>query len=144
MPNSQNLLFSTDFPVGRNDDGPPGEELITELRNELLQRSLTVEEPDNWRDCGWSVVCREGNSTLEIILGQTPDKLWMLQIVPFNLPGFVGRLLGRVPTASPEAVHRLALVVHEVLSTKFGMTKSRWRWDGFPDEKTGSALPDKP
>jgi hypothetical protein len=144
MPNSQNLLFSTVFPIRRDDDGPPGEELVTELHNELLQRNLTVEEPDNWRDCGWSVICREGDSTLEIILGQTPDECWLLQIVPFYLPGFLGRLLDRKPSARPEAVHRLALVVHEVLSTKLRMTKSRWRWDGFPDEKSGSALPDNP
>jgi hypothetical protein len=111
------------------------------LSSELVAEGWSTDEMDNWRDCGWSIVCRRGSSELEVVVSQIQDGQWMLQVSPKRSPGLIGSLFGGKPSASPGDVHELAVAVHRGLSTLQYLGSPQWRWDGFPDEKHSTSEP---
>jgi hypothetical protein len=141
MPTSQNLRFAATVPEDAEFDHPAGAALMRRLSAELSTAGWSIDEMDNWRDCGWSVVCRRGSSVLEVVVSQIQDGQWMLQVSPQRSPGLIGRLFGSRPSASPADVHELAVAVHHALSTLQYLGSPQWRWDGFPDERHSTPEP---
>jgi hypothetical protein len=141
MPISQNLRFTATVPKGPQFEHPAGALLMRRLSPELAAAAWNPNEMDNWRDCGWSRVCRRASSELEVVVNWVDRSYWMLQVSPRRRPGLVGRLLGSKPSATPTEVHELALAVHGALSTLQYLGSPPWRWDGFPDEKHSTPEP---
>ncbi len=96
---------------------------------------------DNWRDCGWLVVCRRGSFELTVAVSQIQEGQWMVQVSPQHSPGLIGALFGAKPSASPGDVHQLAVAVDRALSKLQYLGSPLWRWDGFPDEKHSTSEP---
>jgi hypothetical protein len=69
-----------------------------------------------------------------VVLCQIPNQEWLLQIAHERSPGFVGRLIGRNPSATFTEVYALAVDVQHALSSLQSLKSPRWRWDGFPDD----------
>ena len=111
------------------------------LSADLAAAGWGTDEMLNWRDCGWSVVCRRGSSELEVVLSWVHRGYWLLQVKPRSVSGFIGRLFGGKSSASSSAVHELALAVHHALSAAQFLGNPHWRWDGFPDEKHSTPEP---
>src|SRR5688572_2188505 len=112
MPISQNLRFTAAVPADAEFDDPPGAALIRRLSADLARAGWQCGDFDNWRDCGWSVVCRRACAEIEVVVAQIPDDAWMLQISPYYMPGLIGRLFGRQRSATAGEIHELALAVH--------------------------------
>lgn len=140
MPISQNLRFRAAIPKDPEFEHPPGALLMRRLSTELAKGWVT-EEMDNWRDSGWSMVCRRGTAALEVVFAQVADGEWLLQISPQRVPGLIGRWLGCKPSAEPANVHKLAQAIHHALSTLQYLGEPQWRWDGSPDEAHSTPEP---
>ena len=140
---SQNLLFTAKVPRDAEFDHPAGAWLMRRLAIELASAGWSTGEMDNWRDCGWSVVCRRGSSELDVRLSQLTDGTWMLQVRPHYSPGLLGRLLGGESSASPQDMYQLAVATHRALTALQYLGSPRWRWDGFPGkgDSTGEPRP---
>lgn len=141
MPISQNLRFTATVPEDAEFDHPAGATLMRRLSAELSVAGWRTDEMDNWRDCGWSVVCLRGSSALEVVVSWVERGYWMLQVRPRRVPGIVSGLFGSKPSASAADVHELALAIHHSLSTLQYLGSPKWRWDGFPDEKQSTSEP---
>ena len=114
---------------------------MLQLSEELAQAGWNLKEVDNWRDCGWSMVCHRAPSELQVILSLIEDKNWLLQISPNRLSGLVGRLFSVKPLANSRDVYDLALAVHGILSALQYLGNPRWRWDGFPYDTDSTPTP---
>jgi len=134
MPISQNLRFTAAVPQDPEFEHPPGAFLMRRLSSELAAAGWGTDNMDNWRDCGWSVVCRLASSELEVVISWVDKGYWMLQVSPRRRPGLIGRLFAAEASASATDVHELALAVHRGLSALHYLGSPRWRWDAFPDE----------
>ena len=141
MPISLNLMFIATGHKDLDPDQPPGAALLRSLSAGLARSGWSTDELDNWRDSGWSIKCRRSSSELEVVLGQVENGEWLLQVNPYRVPGVIGTLLGRKPSATPSEVHALAVGVQRALSSSGSLENPRWCWDGFPDEKHSTAEP---
>jgi hypothetical protein len=141
MHTSQNLRFTASIPKDAEFVHPAGASLIRRLSADLAAAGWITNEMENWRDCGWSVVCRRDSSVLEVVVSQIQEGQWMLQVSPQRSPGSIGGLFGRKPSASPRDVHALAVAIHRALSTLQYLGSPQWRWDGFPDERHCTSEP---
>ena len=141
MPISQNLRFTATVSEDTELEHPLGASLMRRLSSELAAAGWKTDEMDNWRDCGWSVVCHQGSSELEAVVSWVDRGYWVLQLSPRRAPGFIGRLLGAQPSATPADVYQLALAVERALSKLQYLGSPHWRWDGFPDEKHSTPEP---
>jgi len=142
MPTSQNLGFAARVPADAEFDHPAGATLVRHLSRALPAAGWSTQEMENWRDCGWSLVCYRALSELEVVVSQIEAGEWMLQVNPRRVPGFISRLFGSKPSATPKDVHELALAVHGTLSKAQLLGRPRWRWDGFPDETNSTPKPE--
>jgi|SRR5579872_5645721 len=136
MPISQNLRFWADSPADDEFSHPDGAGLMRRLYSRIASAGWLVEEMENWRDCGWSTVCQRGNGKLQIAFASIADREWILQIGPEYIPGCLGGLFGWRPSAAPNDIFELALVVHQALASDGLLANPRWQWDGFPDERS--------
>ena len=141
MPVSQNLRFTATVQEDSEHNHPPGAALMRRLALELTAAGWSTEEFDNWRDCGWSVVCRRDLSKLQVVVSEIKNGQWMLQVSPQRRLGFVGSLFGSKASATASDVHELALAVHRALSALRYLGSPHWRWDGFPDENHSTSEP---
>ena len=141
MPLSQNLLFEATSPKDTEFEHPPGAALIRRLSATLASAGWETAEIDNWRDCGWSVICRRQTSELEVVLSQVPEGRWMLQVAPMRVPGLISRWFGGSQSATTEQVYELACSVHRALSDAQFLGNPRWQWDGFPDDNHSTPEP---
>ena len=139
---SQNLRFKAGIPNDAEYVRPSGAALIRRLATKLRIAGWDVDEFDNWRDTGWSIVCRRESALLDLVVASTQDDEWLLQIAPFSKPGLIGRLLGRRPSASASDVHRLALAVHQTLAAAQWLQNPLWQWDNYPGD--GASTEPKP
>lgn len=141
MPISQNVLFRHDLPIERDEEGQPGGLPIAEqLRKELKSAGWDVDEPDNWRDCGWSLRCRRAGAVLEIAMSGVEGGAWMLQVAMDDRPGFIRRAFGAKDSAGPDEILALARAVHDIFSADSRYADLRWQWDDMP----GDASPREP
>src|SRR5262245_10685533 len=101
MPTAQYLRFITTVPPDEEFPHPAGASLLRPLGREVAVAGWNIDEVENWRDSGWSIGCRRGLLELEVVVLQVPDGAWVLRICPWRAPGFIGRLFGRKPSASP-------------------------------------------
>lgn len=128
---SQNVAFAGTAPAHEDDSWAPGHGLMIELRDKLMASGWEVSEPDVWRGSGWSLTCRAGGEELSISLAAATPPEWMLQAAPAYVPGLVGKLRGKAPSASPESCYSLARAIDAAL-TAGGFTSLRWCWDDDP------------
>lgn len=141
MPNSQNLRFFGEPLRGAEDEHPRGEWLAQSIAAKLNERGWVTASPDNWRDAGWSFPCRRGGAELEVVLAALDTRTeWMLQVAPLRGTGFLVRLLGRRPSATPHDCLDVARAVHGVLPECGAFKGLQWRWDGMPEQ--GKSTPE--
>ncbi len=107
----------------------------------LVAAGWTVGDVDIWRDSGWFAPCQRGAGKLEVVLANIEKREWMLQIAAEQNPGWLGRLVGQVRSATPTEVFDLAVAVHSALTAAGHLVDPHWRWDDFPDEKNSTAQP---
>ena len=138
MSTSQNCAFTAKPDEDPEFDHPAGATLARLLKRELELAGWATSDIENWRDCGWSVVCDRGGKKLEVVVAALPDDgRWMLQVAPVFVARFIGRLFGRVSSATQTDVLSLAKEVDRVLKDSGHAGDALWCWDGFP--KSGSA-----
>ena len=145
MSGSLNLQFDTPLARAGERDVDPGEAIAGSLREGVRASGWEVGQVEDWRDGGRVLDCRrpadaETDAVLQVVLAATAPGSWMLQVAPRDVPGFLGRLLGRAPSAGRDEVLDLARVVHAALAAQPGLGRWRWRWDGFPDD--GATTPE--
>lgn len=143
MPISQNVAFTGDAEPDAEFDRPPGVSIARLLTKDLKSAGWEVSEFDNWRDCGWSLDCTRGNAQLRVVLAETGESAWMLQIAPLRMPGLVERLFGfgRRPSATASDILALAQAVHGILTQQSRFSDWKWRWDGPPSAKHSTPKP---
>ena len=141
MPTSLNASFMGSSPKDAEYDHPEGRALARLVRQAVQQKGWVAGEPDNWRDVGWSVLCSRGSSRLECAISLVGGGKWILQVAPNAVPGFLGRALGRNPSASPAEVLELSKVVHGALQGGNAYSDFRWRWDGLPKSDSAHEPP---
>ena len=134
MPTSQNLLFAGVVPQDARHPEPPGWAIAQLLCEGAKAQGWMPEEPDNWRDCGWSFQCRRDIAKLEIALAPYGEERWIVQVGPAECPGLIGRMLGKMPSATPSDTLAFAKLVHEVVSRQPTVSSLRWAWDGPPND----------
>ena len=140
---SQNVAFAGEEPPHDDDDWALGHSLVIRLRDALVAGGWEVSEPDGWRGSGWSLDCSLAGETLVIRLGSANGGEWMLQIVPRELPGWLGKRWGKVPSATPNRCYDLATAVHRCL-TEQRFSSFRWCWDGDPWSSETTRKPSTP
>src|SRR4051812_35527423 len=109
MPISQNLRFVVNSPPPDEFEHPSGDGLLRQLCGDLAAAGWTVGEIDNWRDAGYSVSCKRGADNLQVTLANIKESEWMLQIADEYRPGLLGKLFGKVRSASSGALFELAV-----------------------------------
>ena len=144
MPISQNLRFTATAEKDAEFEHPPGAALMRSLSTKVAGAGWVTDHIDNWRDCGWSLVCRKASSELEVVITWVQRGYWLLQVSPRRVPGFISRLFGGKVSASPSDVYELALCIHHALSKLQFLGNPRWRWDGLPDDKDSALEPQPP
>ena len=137
-------MFIATAPEDPDSDQPPGAALMRRLSAGLTRSGWSTDAMDNWRDCGWSLMCRRNTSEFEVLLGQVETGEWLLQVSPYRVPGIIGTFLGRKPSAIPSEVHALAVAAHRVLASVSPIENPRWCWDGLPDEQESTPEPETP
>ena len=132
------------FPRDAEFDHPAGASFARELENGLRTRSFSVDEFDNWRDCGWVVHVSVGEKTFEVYFaeyGEENHPGWLLAVAPLNQPGPVARLFGRkVPSVAAE-LHSISAAIHEILSVHPAISKIQWFSGGPPGKVPSYASP---
>jgi hypothetical protein len=111
------------------------------LSSELPAAGWHPSEMDNWRDCGWSVLCHRGSSELVVVVFWIQRGYWILQGSPRRVPGLIRGWIGSKPSATSNGVQELPLAVHHALSILQYFGYSQWRWDGFQDETHSTTEP---
>src|SRR5579871_4346906 len=132
----QNVLFSGKAPEDDEFDHPAGASLARYLETKLSQSGWQTSHFDNWRDCGWSILCSRNSSKLMIAFGKVRGENWLLQISPESIPSFLSRFFGRSASATEEDVLLLAKDTDGILHTMEALGDFKWRWDGFPSDQT--------
>jgi hypothetical protein len=137
---SQNVAFRGP-PIGDTPlDAPLGEQTARELALSLRHTGWTTTHVDLWRDAGWWFACTRDDDALDLMLVATLRDEWIAQIAPRFVPGFFGRLRGQKASASPEAMHDLAVQAHAAL-VALGYLDLRWCWDRPPGAGAASTPP---
>lgn len=144
MPISQNLKFTGEAPIDTEFDYPFGASIMRKLESELLLDAWELSSFDNWRDCGWFVLCQKGDAKMEVVLGAVEDFEWLLQISPSYKPGFIGRLLKKSNSASEQDILGLSIAIHKIISSERFYDKLMWCWDDYPEEGSSSLTPQAP
>jgi len=142
---SQNVRFLGEAAPDEEFQHPPGASIARLLKNGLSPRGWQTSEIENWRDSGWSLSFDGHRGNMELVVAQlTVKSEWLVQIAPTYVPGLLGRLLGRVPSATAADVLALAKGVYEILSANEGFGSFKWYWDGYPEEGDAKAAPTEP
>lgn len=136
MPISLNATFAGMAMTDPEFDHPERVSIAKRLSLALPSDGWNVCGFANWRDVGWSLTCAKGEARLECAIAGYGPNMWMLQVAPASIPGLLGRLFGRQPTASPSDVYALSKAVHHALATSFH--EFRWQWDGLPTETSAT------
>lgn len=141
---SQNAAFSGAAAPHEDDTWAPGHSLALLIRDRLTADGWEVSEPEAWRGSGWFVECRSRGERLDVSLTATADSGWILQIAPSDIPSWLGRLRGKVASATPGATHALARAVHVVIASQGDYSGLRWCWDGDPRGASATLEPPAP
>jgi hypothetical protein len=144
MPRSQNVVFEGNAIVDAEFAHPPGLTIVRVLATGLRDIGWSASDFENWRDCGWSLECVHGQTTLLVALAQIKRQQWMLQISPLQVPGLLGGLFGGKPSATYHDVFALARDIHNLLGQSKTFTQMRWQWDSYPDEESSTTEPAEP
>jgi hypothetical protein len=145
MATSENLRFFYELQPSQAVEHPPGASIANLLRNGLMERGWNVADLDNWRDCGWVFVCKKKHAELQLVLAQMANgSHWLLQVSPKYLPGIVGRLFAKRPSASTNEVYAAAIDVQETVSKMEDLSLLQWCWDDIPDDNNSSSTPAMP
>ncbi len=91
------------------------EYLAERLTEHLLAVDITVLLNELWKDFGWYVSCRVGETEFDLFLAYEPDAQWELTIEPAGQPGVMERLMGHKPKPFVDQLKRLTLAVSDFL-----------------------------
>ncbi|WP_129647622.1 hypothetical protein [Peristeroidobacter agariperforans] len=136
--------FLASFPKDLEFDHPAGASFARELESKLRSRSFSVEEFDNWRDCGWVVHVQVREKLFEVYFaeyGEESQQGWLLAVAPLNQPGALARLFGHKAIPVEAELQSLAVAVHEILSAHPAVTNIRWFLGGPPEKVPSYASP---
>jgi hypothetical protein len=141
---SQNVRFYCEAQTETDVEHPPGAAIAKVLRRGLMDKGWRVSELDNWRDCGWVFVSGRNDAELQVVFAQMAMRWhWLLQLSPNYLSGFLGRLFGKKPSASPVDVYAAARDLHEIIS-RLACSQIYWCWDDIPNENNSNQEPTEP
>ena len=141
MPLSQHLRFKATESTGPEAGAKKkigGETLIRSLAAGLVGR-WDLSEVECWRESGWVVFCKRGETEVQILLMPLKEGDWAVQIAPKKSSMF-GRFTEK-PSASPEEIYQLAMDVHEVLGRQESYANARWCWDDYPNPRNSTPRP---
>ena len=126
--------FRGELPADPEYEHPPGVSLARILETRFRSRFNSVDEFDNWRDCGWSLRVHFGDKTFEVYFAlYYPEKnQWLLAILPLGQPGIIGRLFGRKPFRYRAELEAIVTEVNSVLTEISSVSDIRWRFGGPP------------
>ena len=142
MPISQNLKFNGTVPKDEEFEHPLGADLIRKIESKLKSKEWKIRTFDNWRDCGWILVCKEDNAEMEIVISAINEQEWMLQVTATYNPGLIGRLLKKKSSASESSILKLAQDVHDIIDAEKSYDNFMWCWDDFPDKHNSTSKPE--
>ena len=133
MTRSQNATFHGPEPESEGDR-IRGASIARCLSAQFSRDGWHVGETDCWRDSGYIIAIERNGDALEIVVTPYHGKTdyWILLIAPSQLPGFVRRCFGAIPSASPACVFHVAADCQRML-TDNGFTSFRWCWDDLAD-----------
>ncbi len=138
---SQNARFVGAFEDSDADEHPVGSLLAGVLSSALDGSGWTVSEIDNWRDVGWCFNASQDGAELQVVISGLRNQEWMLQVGPARGGGLLAAIFRRAPSASVSDCFEAAGVVHDTLRARGAALL--WRWNGPPDETTGTSEPRK-
>jgi hypothetical protein len=138
---SQNVIFTGRSPPHEDDSWAPGFPIAVALRDGIVIEGWAVSEVDVWRGSGWSFECSSSSQRLDVCLASLGENEWMLQVAPTVVPGWIGRLRGKLPSGTPDTCYLLACVVHRVLASDPRFSGMRWRDGGYPDPRLSTPEP---
>ena len=144
MQGSQNLRFGAYSTPPDEFEHPGGDGLMRQLCRDLALAGWTVGEIDDWRDAGFATVCQRGSEKLQLTMAKIGDEDWMIQIGAERDPGWLGRLLGKIPSATRNGIFELSVAVHRALAAGGFLRRPRWCWDGFPEDDNSTEEPKPP
>jgi hypothetical protein len=136
--------FVASFPMDAEFDHPAGAIFARELASGLRARAFSVEEFDNWRDCGWVVYVTVGEKRFEVYFaeyGEENQSGWLLAVAPLNQPGALARLFGRKALTVAAELRSISCAIHEILSAHPTVSKIRWFLGGPPEKVPSYASP---
>lgn len=139
MGNSQNCVFEGQLRA-TDPNLPAGESLLGDMCQSLRNAGWECVDPELWGSSGWSLVASCDREEVEVAMTSVGDGKQFLQIAPHRTPAVLGRLMGKKPSATPESVFAVADVAHRHL-TGAGFDTQLWRWDGYPDDESGTTSP---
>ena len=106
--------FEAQFPPDREFDHPEGAYLIRQVESRLKAFAQTVEEFDNWRDCGWVVGCQvDGIDVLVYFVHSSENKPWEFSVEAQD-------------ASKIAAVRKVAMELHAMLASDPHVSRLRW------------------
>jgi hypothetical protein len=143
---SQNAIFYGPTEKSSEFDHPAGYSLVVLFSSMLKGNGWTVENPENWRDTGWSLILSNSDSELELVLSELESEKWMMQVAPSKVPtlGMFSRIFGKKevepPSASPTDCFDVSVLLSEFLQGS-DYKDTLWCWDDFPEKSNSSEQP---
>lgn len=141
MPISLNATFDGKVPVDDYTDFAPGHHIIDLISKSSIENHWQCSEPETWTD-GWTITCKHNNCSLDVKMCGIEDNSWVIQIAPTYMPGLIGKILKKTPSATPEQCLNYSKLVHQALVTENIFTDIKWCWDDFPDDS--NSFPEPP
>ena len=138
------LTFIADPTARLSESEPPGLRFAQLLATHLSSSGARVNEPDNWRDAGWSVEFAQGSGRLQTYFAPyTEGGMWLLAVAPAYEPGLVSRALGKKPSASVSELKEGCRAIHSAALSAEGISELRWMLGGPPGKARAYATPDE-
>jgi len=144
MTPTPHVFFRARSPRDEEFDDPPGAVIARMLDKKLEEEGITHEPFDNWRDCGWWIICTINGKQVQIYFAswpQTAEDGWLLAIAPLREVGFFGRIFGKKPIDYSSEINQLSQLVDRFLNENEMFSNIRWCLNGVPNELGVTGLP---
>lgn len=132
--------FDASFPIDDENWHPPGCYLARILRNRLARVASSVQEFENWRDCGWSLGCEINGQRFEVFfsaINAYPNPTqWMIGISPIGHPGALRRLFGAKALPYIRECRQLTQEIQRLLESDPSVSNIRWAMNSYPSKSS--------